>query len=398
VSSTSDAATIAAQELRLVIGGTTGVVGSGGVGGLARNLADYSNTALLEGLTGKAAYFDTFPLGDTSGALLVAGCGYPSIRKVSSASAHGAYAPHVAEGINAAAENEVTCVSQTSNDLITSNTSVIHGVGLNAKDVGVLATAGAKLVWSPRSNISLYGDTARVTTYKAEGVTIALGTDWLPSGSMNELRELACADAINEKYLGGAFTDQELWEMATKNAAIAAGFGDEIGTLEVGKQADVAVFDGRQNQSYRAVIGASVDDVRLVLRGGKALYGDADLVAALAAGCTALEVCGASRSVCVDAPSLTLAQIQTAATNVYPLFFCRGTTPTSEPTCTPYRDSYPNGIAATDRDGDGIADSSDDCPAVFDPPRPMDGTKQADSDGDGTGDACDAKPLDPAAH
>ena len=72
--------------------------------------------------------------------------------------------------------------------------------------------------------------------------------------------------------------------------------------------------------------------------------------------------------------------------------------PTDEPTCTPYRDSYPNGTSATDQDGDGVADASDDCPMVFNPPRSMDDDFQSDVDGDGVGDACDQKPLDPTAH
>jgi cytosine/adenosine deaminase-related metal-dependent hydrolase len=410
VSSTTDGATIAAQELRFVLGGATSVIGSGGVGGLMRNLADYTQPTFMEGLTGATVFFDTFPLGDSSGTLISSGCAYPKIEAAASAFASGAvFAPHVAEGINLFAENEVTCASQASNNLITAKTSVIHGVGTDANDVNVIATAGAKLIWAPRSNISLYGDTAPVTVYKTMGVTIALGTDWLPSGSMNLLRELSCADTLNQKYFNQAFSDQDLFDMVTKNAAVAAGFDAQIGTLAPGLLADVTVFDGSASgggSGYRAVIGASVEDVHLVMRGGTVLYGDADLVAALstATTCTPLTLCGLSRTVCVDTPSLTLAQIQAAATSIYPLFFCRGEAPTSEPTCTPYRDTYPNGIAAADRDGDGVPDASDDCPSVFNPPRPLDNadgatlTKQADVDGDGTGDACDTKPLDPSAH
>jgi hypothetical protein len=48
-----------------------------------------------------------------------------------------------------------------------------------------------------------------------------------------------------------------------------------------------------------------------------------------------------------------------------------------------------------DADGDGIADESDVCPHVFDPPRPLDDGAQADADADGLGDACDPCPLDP---
>jgi imidazolonepropionase-like amidohydrolase len=409
VKSTTDVPTIAAQELRFVLGGATSVVGSGGVSGLLRNLAEYKNTPQLEGLTGTSVYFDTFPLGDTSGTLLASGCGYPSIENASSAFAGGGvYAPHVAEGISPFSENELTCASQASNNLITAQTSVVHGVGVDATDVNVIATAKAKLIWAPRSNVSLYGDTAPVTLYNAMGVTIALGTDWLPSGSMNMLRELNCADTLNQTYFAKTFSDQDLFDMVTANAAAATGFGNQIGTLAAGMVADVTVFDGSTNQGYRAVINASVEDVRLVMRGGTVLYGDADLVTALstATTCTPLTVCGISRTVCIDTPSVTLAQIQSIGTSVYPLFFCRGQVPTTEPTCVPYRETYMNGVTATDKDGDGVADADDDCPAIFNPPRQLDNpgadggalTKQADVDGDGFGDVCDAKPLDATSH
>ena len=121
-----------------------------------------------------------------------------------------------------------------------------------------------------------------------------------------------------------------------------------------------------------------------------------------ASTCTALSVCGESRTVCIDTPSLTLAQIQSAASSIYPLFFCRGQTPTSEPTCVPYRESYMNGITSTDQDGDGVPDTTDDCPTIFNPPRLMDNgddpdgglpTKQSDVNGNGLGDVCDPHPL-----
>jgi hypothetical protein len=398
-----DPKVLASSELRFLMSGVTSIVGSGGIGGLVRNLAlsQYTN-ASTEGLTGKTVYFDVFPLGDSNGVILDSGCKYPTVVSTTSAFYDGVFAPHFAEGIDQGAENEIICAESAALGLVTSQTTVLHAVGTNAKDVAGIQTAGAKVVWAPRSNIMLYGNTMPVTEMKYAGVPIALGTDWLPTGSMNMLRELQCADSLNAKYFGGAFTDQELVQMATSNGAAAMGFGSQIGTIAAGMEGDLVVFAAGSQKGWRTPIEASVEDVELVMRGGKVLYGDATLVKAVrgadASGCEAMSVCGTSKSVCLDVTGVTLSDVQAAAGAAYPLFFCRGQTPTNEPTCIPYRDTYPNGTSATDRDGDGVPDSSDDCQAVFNPPRSMDGDKQSDVDGDGAGDACDARPLDPSSH
>ncbi len=398
-----DAPTNASIELRFLMSGVTTIVGSGGIGGLVRNLSlnPYTN-ASFEGLAGKSVNFDVFPLGDQNGTILDSGCNYPSVVSPASAFSAGIFAPHFAEGINVGAENEIVCATGMLG-LVTAQTTVLHAVGTNARDVAAIQAAGAKVVWAPRSNIALYGDTMPITEMKYAGVPISLGTDWLPTGSMNMLRELACADALNAKYYGGAFDDAELVAMATSNGATAMGFGDQIGTIATGMVGDLVVYAAGTGttgtKGWRTVIEAADEDVTLVLRGGTPLYGDAALVKAVSsAACGTMDVCGTTKAACIDVPNVTVADVQKIASSTYPLFFCRGQTPTDEPTCLPYRDAYPNGTSATDRDGDGIADTTDDCPAVFNPPRTMDKSVQSDLDGDGFGDACDAKPLDASAH
>jgi hypothetical protein len=267
-----------------------------------------------------------------------------------------------------------------------------------------MAAAGTSLIWSPRSNITLYGDTARVSIARRLGVNIALGTDWMPTGSMNLLRELACADQWNRTYLDGFFRDEQLWEMVTANAAALTGSDAAIGTLAAGKVADIAIFDAAAERYHRAVIAARPAGVALVLRGGKALYGDASLVRAMphAGTCEPIDVCGAAKALCAeDEIGKTYAELRAAlGVPAYEAFYCGA--PPDEPTCVPYRPLSVNGStvydgSATDgdADGDGIPDSRDDCPAVFDPVRPVDGGAQPDADGDGIGDACDPCPLPP---
>ncbi len=395
-------------ELRFLMGGATSIVGSGGQPGLLRNL---DQAADLEGLTKKAVDFDTFPLDDSSGTRRTGDCNYGGTADTAaSIAAFDAFEPHTSEGIDATAHNEFLCESSTtydstapgtSDNLVIAKTAMIHGVGLMPADYGAMATAGTSLIWSPRSNITLYGDTARVTTAATLGVNIALGTDWMPSGSMNLLRELTCADSFNQTYLNHFFSDKQLWEMVTSNAASLTKMDDSIGVLAPGRFADITIFVGH-GKTHRAVIEAQPADVALVMRAGKVLYGDDALVSALATQCDPVDVCGTPKQVCLMTEiNKTYSALQTAAgASIYPAFSC-DPVPAHEPTCIPQR---PTGVAgsnvytgiatAGDSDGDGIPDASDKCPNVFDPIRPMDNGVQGDADNDGIGDACDPCPLD----
>src|SRR5207247_547686 len=101
-------------------------VGSGSAKGVLRNL----DTANQEGLAEGPVDFDTFPLGDSAGKMIPAGCAYPSIHQTTDIDPVDAYLPHVAEGVNAAAHNEFLCTSSTMDggqDLLGPKTAMIHG-------------------------------------------------------------------------------------------------------------------------------------------------------------------------------------------------------------------------------------------------------------------------------
>lgn len=316
------------------------------------------------------------------------------------------WVPHVAEGIDVDARNEFLCLTdkvQKGKNYIDGRTAIIHGVGLTTSDIAVMAEKGAKLVWSPRSNISLYGETARVTEFDRLGIPIGLGTDWLPSGSMNVLRELACADEFNTRNLGGYFSDEKLWLMATRGGAQALGFDAVTGELAEGKLADIAIFAKNGRKGFRAVLAASEADTALVLRGGKVLVGSSAVVAALESDCDELDVCGAKKRVCLSRDTGKHWDAIGALPNMYALASC-GTPPPDEPSCVPARSLESDRVnqsnvfvgmsSANDTDGDGIPNDQDNCPTVFNPMRPLDEGAQENSDGDALGDACDPCPFD----
>lgn len=386
-------------ELRFVMGGATSTVGSGGAPGLLRNL---DRAADEEGLNAPEVVFDTFPLGSSASMQPTSGCAYAFADTAQSIAMDKSFEPHIAEGIDDVAHNQFVCSSMSTGggqDLTQPQSAFIHAAALDTGDYLEMAETGTSMIWSPRSNVRLYGDTARVTVAARLGVRIALGTDWTPSGSMNLLRELRCADQLNQNYLGGYFSDEQLWRMVTVDAAGVTATGGALGLLAPGHLADLTIFDGRVNADYRAVVAADPADVVLVMRAGTVLYGDAALVSGLGGvGCDAVNVCGAAKSACLMSEvGTTYAALQTAA-NAFPAFYCG--TPDSEPSCVPVRPMSVNGStvytgqpAPGDADGDGVPDNKDNCPHLFNPVRPLDNGVQPDIDGDGLGDPCDPCPL-----
>ena len=96
--------------------------------------------------------------------------------------------------------------------------------------------------WTPLHYASLTGSAQRVAALLQAGVNVALGTDWIPSGSMNILRELQCARDYSDVLLASELSDHDLVGMVTWNAAYAARMDDAIGHLRPGLFADIAIF------------------------------------------------------------------------------------------------------------------------------------------------------------
>jgi hypothetical protein len=178
---------------------------------------------------------------------------------------------------------------------ITDALAGIHAAGLLDEDFGVLASNGGSMVWSPLSNLLLYGATARVDAARREGVKIGIGSDWSPSGSKNLLGELKVAWLFDQLLLGGSFRARDLVAMATRTAARILKWEHVLGSLEPGKRADLLVIDGTSSDPYGALLHAKETALRLVMINGVARYGRPELMAKLAPGDQTLKVGGQTR-------------------------------------------------------------------------------------------------------
>lgn len=175
---------------------------------------------------------------------------------------------HLSEGTDARARSHFETLTMPDGQIAITKALVgIHCAALTRRDFGLMAARGASMVWSPLSNLLLYGATADVKAASEEGVSIGLGSDWSPSGSKNLLAELKIAKRYSE-HAGGIFSDKQIVAMATRNGAKILKWDQAVGSIEANKRADLIVVRARTGDPYRHLIEASESDVVLVVIDG----------------------------------------------------------------------------------------------------------------------------------
>ncbi len=183
---------------------------------------------------------------------------------------------HLSEGVDQRSKDEFDALWDKG--LILDETIVIHGTALDSSQFSKMASVDSELVWSPLSNLLLYGDTTDVVAADQAGVEISISPDWGPSGSKNNLHELKVADMWNTNNLGNYFSNYELVEMVTSNPARATGWGQFVGQVKADLYADLVVIDTFHEDPYRNLIEAIDADVALTVVQGKAVFGDVDIM------------------------------------------------------------------------------------------------------------------------
>jgi len=184
-------------------------------------------------------------------------------------------------------------------DVLRPGLAVAHGVWLSASDRATLKAKGVGVVHCPQSNMKLASGAAPVQAMLAEKLLLGLGTDGAASNNDLDMFEEMLTAALLAKHTTGdptAAPAAAVLEMATLGGARALGLADRIGSIEVGKRADLIVvslsaprlhplFDPVSHLVY-AVKGADVRDVcvdgELVVRDRQVLRLDAARVVAAA--------------------------------------------------------------------------------------------------------------------
>jgi len=160
-----------------------------------------------------------------------------------------------------------------------------HGVWLTPDEIQMFAARKVGVVHCPESNMMLASGIAPIIQLQRAGVDIGLGTDG-PAGSNNNLdmvEEMASAARLQKvsRMDPKALSAHEVLEFATIGGARALNLADKIGSLEVGKRADVVIVDFDQAKTepvYSAesaiVYAASGNSVTTTICDGKILMRD----------------------------------------------------------------------------------------------------------------------------
>jgi 5-methylthioadenosine/S-adenosylhomocysteine deaminase len=183
---------------------------------------------------------------------------------------------HVAEGAAANERSRGELDKLEAAGLLTEATVVIHGTALTDAQLGRLRDVGGKLVWSPQSNLRLYGETTPAAKALALGIPLGLGADWLPSGSRSLLDEMRVArECLVAQGVGLSEPElhKKLVRMVTSEAAKIAGLEGKLGRIAAGRPADVVVLERSHEDPWRNVVEADPSRVELVTIDGFLVYG-----------------------------------------------------------------------------------------------------------------------------
>jgi 5-methylthioadenosine/S-adenosylhomocysteine deaminase len=158
---------------------------------------------------------------------------------------------------------------------------IVHSGWLEPEEVAILARRKPSLVCAPSSSLhNGYGNflVGKLPELLALGVNVTVGSDHASSGIVDMPQEmrLACCCYKETRLNPRVMPPETGLEMATLNGAKAALLQDRIGSIEVGKEADIVLFDTRRpewqpliNPLANLVYSATGDSVRDVFVAGE---------------------------------------------------------------------------------------------------------------------------------
>ena len=149
-----------------------------------------------------------------------------------------------------------------------------HCVWVDDHEQALMAERGVKVLHCPGSNLKLGSGLAPVVEMRGKGISVSLGADGAACNNhldmFEEMRLAAVLQSVRLKP--GALTARDAVQMATREGARALGLDREIGSIEVGKRADLILIEGQGPDPYSTIVYACRGtDVRTTIVDGQVL-------------------------------------------------------------------------------------------------------------------------------
>lgn len=165
---------------------------------------------------------------------------------------------------------------------LTDRMLAVHCVNLTPDDIRRFAEHGVSISHNPAPNLYLGSGIPPIPESLRAGVNVALGTDGAASNNSTDMLETMKLAALIQKGIhrdASVITADQVIRMAACGGAKAIGMEDELGTLEVGKKADMILFDPRHLKSFpnhdaeaTVVYASSEENIDTTIVNGKIVY------------------------------------------------------------------------------------------------------------------------------
>lgn len=164
---------------------------------------------------------------------------------------------------------------------LSDRTVLAHCIHTNDKEIGLLKDSGTRVAHCPSSNLKLGSGIADIPTYLNEGISVSIGADGAPcNNNLSMFTEMRLASLIQKPIHGSSSMDAKtLVKMATIDGAKALHMDKEVGSIEVGKNADLlfldldqtsnSLLDNDENVYSDIVYSSDKNNVREVMIDGK---------------------------------------------------------------------------------------------------------------------------------
>lgn len=166
------------------------------------------------------------------------------------------------------------------------NSLFIHCVQASEKDLEIMAKSKTSLSYNPESNMKLSNGIAPINAALEKGVIVGLGTDGSASNNnLNFFEEMGSGAKLQAlRYGDKSLTAQQMFKMASIEGAKALGLEKDIGSLELGKKADIIALDLSHSSFHpfynplsNIVYSTLGNEVSFVMCGGQVLMENYEL-------------------------------------------------------------------------------------------------------------------------